>query len=215
MKKIKDYSLYLVISEEYGKTRSAVEIATRAIKGGVDVIQMREKTKSMAELIKLGKSLSGLCKRNRVTFIVNDAPMLALEVDADGVHLGQEDIKLFSLEVVRRLLGNKKIIGISTHTIEQFKAANEQDFDYIAFGPLFETKTKDYFLGSCDIAKAAAIARKPVFFIGGIDLSNIDDVLSKGAKNIALIRGIVEAEDILLQAKRFKNKLREHKEKTV
>ncbi|MDP3790449.1 MAG: thiamine phosphate synthase [Candidatus Omnitrophota bacterium] len=208
MKKIKDYSLYLVISEEYGCGRNAIEIAKHAIKGGVDIIQMREKNKTAKELVELGKKLSGLCRNNNVTFIVNDDPMLAKEVGADGVHLGQEDIKLFSLEMARRLLGRKKIIGISTHSEEQFREANEKDFDYVAFGPLFETETKDYCIGIDGVDKVLNIAKKPVFFIGGIDLANIGGCLNKGAKNIALIRGITQADDVVKKTKEFKRAIK-------
>lgn len=207
MNKIKDYGLYLVISEEYSDGRSAIEIARSAIKGGVDIIQMREKKKTAAELYALGKSLSSLCKASHVTFIVNDDPMLAKEVDADGVHLGQEDIKLFSLEMSRRLLGHKKIIGVSTHSLEQFKEANEKDFDYIAFGPVFRTEIKDQYAGTDDIDKILKIASKPVIFIGGITLSNMDELTQKGARHISLIRGIVQSPDIEEAAKNFRKKL--------
>jgi thiamine-phosphate pyrophosphorylase len=207
MKKIKDYSLYLVISEEYGKGRSAVEIAKHAIKGGVDVIQMREKKKATNELVALGKKLAGLCKNNKVIFIVNDDPMLAKEVDADGVHLGQEDIKLFSLDVARQIMGRKKIIGISTHSIEQFKEVHEKDFDYIAFGPVFRTEIKDEYAGIEHVDKILKISSKPVVFIGGITLLNIDGLLQKGAKHISLIRGIIQEGDIAAAAKNFREKL--------
>ena len=142
-KKIKDYSLYLIITEEYGRGRRAYEIAEAAIKGGIDIIQMREKKKTAAQLVELGKKLSNLCKQNRVTFIVNDDHMLAKEVDADGVHLGQEDIKKHSIEAARSTLGRGKVIGISTHSIETFKKACAEDADYIAYGPVFPTEIKD------------------------------------------------------------------------
>ena len=213
MKKIKDYSLYLVITEEYGKGRSAMEIARRAIKGGVDVIQMREKNKPIGELVGLGNQLSRLCKDNNVTFIVNDDPLLAKEVNADGVHLGQEDIKLFSLDVARRVLGHKKIIGISTRSIEQFKAANKKDVDYIAFGPVFHTEIKGGYAGIKDIGKILNIASKPVVFIGGITLLNIDELLKIGAKHISLIRGIIQEDDITAAAKKFREKINKFKGK--
>lgn len=209
MQKIKDNSLYLVISEEYGNGLSAMEIARRAIAGGVDIIQMREKGKSAEELVALGKNLSRLCKNNRVTFIVNDDPSLAQNVGADGVHLGQEDIKKYPIEETRKILGEGRIIGVSTHSVEQFRESNEKEFDYIAFGPLFETETKDYFLGTDDVGEIVRIAKGRVFFIGGINLSNIKGLLQKGAKNIALIRGILKADDITSQTKRFKDAIKE------
>lgn len=211
MRKIEDYSLYLVITEQYGQGRSAVEIAEAAIKGGVDLIQMREKNKSRPELVELGKRLSKLCRDNDVIFIVNDDPALAKAVEADGVHLGQEDVKKYSIPAARKILGRDKIIGISTHSLEQFKEAHEKDFDYIAYGPIFKTKTKDYSLGTDDIEHILKIAKKPVVFIGGIDLSNIEQVLDKGAGNIALIRGVIESDDIESKAKEFKNKIRTKK----
>ena len=208
MNNIKDSSLYLVITEEYCNGRSAIDVARLAIKGGVDVIQMREKKKSASELVSLGGRLADLCRRNGVTFIVNDDPMLAKNLKADGVHLGQEDIKLFSVESSRDLLGPEKIIGISTNSVGQFDTANEMDLDYIAFGPVFETKTKDYFIGTDGIEHVLKTAKKPVFFIGGINLSNIDRVLDKGAGNIALISGIAEAEDIMSRTKAFKDRIK-------
>ena len=207
MGRIKDRSLYLVITEEYGMGRRAIDIAKSAITGGVDIIQMREKDKPPSELVELGKKLARLCKDNKVLFIVNDDPALAKETNADGVHLGQEDIKRYSLKKPRGILGKNRIIGISTHSVEQFEDANKEDFDYMAFGPIFETKTKDYFLGTDSIEHVLSIAKKPVFFIGGMNFSNIDIILKKNAKNIALIRGILEAENITSRTKEFKEKM--------
>lgn len=207
MNRIKDNSLYLVITEEYGEGRSAMEIAGSAIDGGVDIIQMREKNRSEGELIDMGKGLARICKANNVIFIVNDDPFLAAEVGADGVHLGQEDALKYPIDKARKMLGPDKIIGISTHSMAQFAAANDGGFDYIAFGPVFETKTKDYFLGVEDVGEVVGIAKRPVFFIGGINLANIGDILKRGAKNIALIRGITEAEDIAVRTREFKRLL--------
>ncbi|MEW5758919.1 MAG: thiamine phosphate synthase [Candidatus Omnitrophota bacterium] len=206
MPKIKDYSLYLVVSEEYGQGKTALEIASAAIYGGVDIIQMREKNKTKQELTALGNKLSRLCRENNALFIVNDDPFVTKEVNADGVHLGQEDIKRFRLEDVRSILGQDKIIGISTHSLEQFQEANNKDFDYIAFGPVFPTQTKDYFIGTKDIEEVLKIAKKPVVFIGGINLSNISELLSAGVRNIALIRAILQAKDITLETKKFRQK---------
>lgn len=203
--------LYLVITEEYGKGRSALEIAKFAIAGGVDIIQMREKGKPEDELLTLGRSLAGLCKKKRVSFIVNDDPILARNLDADGVHLGQEDAKLMPVAKARQIMGPGKTIGISTHSVEELRSANKSGADYIAFGPIFHTKTKDYFLGTKDIEKVLEISTKPVFFIGGITLSNIDEVLVRGARNIALIRAITEADNIPLSVINFKNKLKSQK----
>ncbi len=207
MKTIKDHSLYLVISEECCMGRDPVEIAKEAIAGGVDIIQMREKNKSLQELVRLGKGLAAVCKGSGAMFIVNDDPMLVHRVGADGVHLGQEDIERFSIGMARDAIGPDRIIGISTHSLKQFEKAMGEDIDYAAFGPVFPTKTKDYHIGAGDIKKVVALARKPVFFIGGIDLSNIDTILGEGGRNIALIRSITEADDIEARARELKGRL--------
>jgi len=199
--------LYLVISEECCLGRSALEIAERAVAGGVDIVQMREKNKSVQELVKIGKGLAALCKKGGAMFIVNDDPMLAQRVGADGVHLGQEDTERFSIEMARDAVGPDRIIGISTHSLTLFEKAMGEDVDYVAFGPVFPTKTKDYHIGTGDIREVVRLARKPVFFIGGIDLSNVDTILGEGGRNIAMIRGITEADDIEARAREFKGRL--------
>jgi thiamine-phosphate pyrophosphorylase len=209
MKTIKDRSLYLVISEECCMGRSALEIAEQAIAGGVDIVQMREKNKSLQELVKIGEGLSALCKAKGATFIVNDDPMLAHRVGADGVHLGQEDLGRFPLTMARDILGQERIIGISTSSRAQFEKANasDDDIDYIALGPIFPTTLKDHHIGTDDIEYVMSLARKPVFFIGGINLSNIDDILSRGGQNIAVIRAITEADDIRSGARQLKDRI--------
>lgn len=207
MKKIKDYSLYLVISEEYALGRDTISIAKAAISSGVDILQMREKNKPKDELRKIGSELAQLCRKSKTTLILNDDPYLVKEIDADGVHIGQSDLVKYPFKAIREIIGKNKLIGLSTHSLEQFKEANKSDVDYISFGPIFFTKTKDYFIGTQDIADVLKIALKPVIFIGGINILNLDDLLKKGARNIALIRGIVEAEDIGSMTKFFKAKL--------
>lgn len=204
MFKINDYSLYLVISEEYGLGRGALEIARQAISGGIDMIQMREKHKQKDELLELACGLSSVCRENGVLFIVNDDPLLALESKACGVHLGQTDLQKYSIAKTREVIGRDKIIGVSTHSISEVKKTNKEEIDYIAYGPIFPTKTKNYFLGTQDIKEVLRVALKPVFFIGGIQLSNLEEVIKEGAKNIAVIRDIVGAKDIASRTRSFK-----------
>lgn len=201
-------SLYLVSSEEYYFPKTTWGIAQEAVYGGIDVLQMREKNKTYTDLLALGKKLADLCKKNGVLFIVNDNPQLAFDVGADGVHLGQEDLRKFSLLETREILGKNKIIGVSTHSVEEFELANQSDSDYIAFGPIFSTKAKDYAIGLKNVENVLQIAKKPVFFIGGIDLQNVDLLLQKGAKNFAVIRSIACAVDISGEIKAFYKKMR-------
>lgn len=142
-----------------------------------------------------------------MTFIVNDDPFLAKEVDADGVHLGQDDILKVSVKEARAMLGPGKIIGLSTESCYQAEVANKEDVDYIGYGPVFHTAVKDNCVGTKDVGRALEISRRPVVFIGGITLSNVDELLKKGAKNISVIRAITEADDITLATRDFRSKL--------
>lgn len=208
MLKIKDYSLYLAITQDCGLGRSSLEIAMQAIRGGVDIIQLREKGKSKDELLKLAKQLRNICQKKKIIFIVNDDPLLAKKSNADGVHLGQQDLCKFSLTKTRKLLGKEKIIGVSTHSLSQFKKANsDKNVDYIAYGPIFPTKTKNFHIGTKDVKQVLKIAKKPVVFIGGINTSNLDNLLEKGVKNIAMIRSILQAKNIAAKVKSFKRGL--------
>ncbi len=199
--------------EEYSGGRPTLEIARAAISGGIDILQMREKKRSTEELLALGKELSDLCRRSGVLFIVNDDPLIAIKAGAHGVHLGQEDMARYTLKGAREMVGPGRIIGVSTHTFSQFEYANGSDVDYIAFGPVFPTKTKDYYIGTGGIKKVLDIAERPVIFVGGINLDNIDKVLSEGGKNIALIRAITGAEDTEAAARAFKGKISGYKER--
>ncbi len=202
-----EHRLYLVLTEEYGMHRPIVSVAKQAIAGGIDVLQMREKQKSRKELVCLGKALGALCRKSGVVFIINDDPYLACEVGADGVHLGQEDMEHFTMEKVRGIVGPDRIIGLSTHSPEQFKQGNEADVDYLAFGPVFPTQAKDYHIGTGHIGTILETAVKPVFLIGGISAENLDCILSAGATRVALIRDIMQAEDIPSRVQWYKDKL--------
>ncbi|MBN2453048.1 MAG: thiamine phosphate synthase [Candidatus Omnitrophica bacterium] len=209
---IEDYSLYLVITEELCSGRGAPEVAERAIAGGVDIIQMREKARPRNELVSLGRSLRKLCRDSGITFIVNDDPLLAREVNADGVHLGQDDLSRFSIRKARDMLGPERIIGISTDSAAQLEKTNAEDADYVAFGPIFRTTVKNYCVGTGCIRAVQEASRRPVFFIGGIDSSTLSTVLAAGAKNIAMIRAITESLDITATVRYFKDELRKQKE---
>jgi len=206
---MKKNNLYLVLSSEYNKNIDILEIASQAIDGGVDIIQMREKYMSDQARLELGFKLCELCRQNNVLFIVNDDPYLAKQVNADGVHLGQTDLEQYPISKVRQIIGQDKIIGISTHSLEQFKAGLNQCCDYLAYGPIFETKTKDYHIGINQIEEVLKIADLPVIFIGGINMDNLDIVLRKGGQNIALIRAIMQAENITQIVQQFKRKIKE------
>lgn len=186
--------LYLVTSEEYS-SRNTMDVVGEAIRNGVEMVQMREKNKNRMECLRLGRAIKGLCSGSGTKFIVNDDPELAREVDADGVHMGQEDIARYPVADIRGLLG-EKILGLSTHSLEDVRAANACDLDYVGYGPVFPTQTKDYSVGIEEIESVLAVSRFPVFFIGGINIPNIRILKDMGAENFAVITAITRAEDI-------------------
>jgi thiamine-phosphate pyrophosphorylase len=207
MRKIDGKNLYFIITGEYCRSRGVLDIARAAIDGGVDIIQLREKNDLKNGIAETGGALSALCKKNKVLFIINDDPVLAKKVDADGVHLGQDDLKLFNVNEARKILGGDKIIGLSTGSLEEARIANGEDVDYIGFGPIFPTKIKAGCLGTKEVKKVISVSRRPVFFIGGINISNIEELLAEGARNVAVIRAISEADDVVSAAAKLKEKL--------
>jgi thiamine-phosphate pyrophosphorylase len=194
--------IYLVLSSDHLPDRDPVEAACAAIDGGVDVVQMREKRNHPATIRSLGSRLAALCRERRVLFLVNDDPWLAADLGADGVHLGQEDLMRIGIGNVRKTVG-RGIIGLSTHSLTQFEAAQHMDIDYAAFGPLYPTRTKDYHIGTTDLAKVHSIARKPTVLIGGIDENNAPALVGMGYRRLAVLRSILQAKDISAAARQL------------
>lgn len=203
--RIKDGSLYLIITEEYGRGRSAVEIADCAIAGGVDIIQLREKKRPREEVLPMAIDIARACAKRGVLFIINDDPVLAKMAGADGVHLGKEDLGRFRVDEARKILGKGKIVGVSTSSVEDVTSANDMEIDYIGFGPVFPTAIKEGCVGTGCVGDVLGLARVPVFFIGGIALKNIGKLTKKGARNVAVIRAILEADNIEKEVAIWKN----------
>lgn len=200
---MKDFHLYVILDKKSLKARrSFFEVARSAIEGGADCIQLRDKELSTLELIKEGKKLRDLTRRSGTIFIVNDRADIALAVDADGVHLGQEDLPI---AIARQILGTTKIIGRSTHSLPQAIEAEQQGADYIGVGPIFATPTKPTYpaVGLDLIRQVSEHIRIPFVAIGGIDAGNIESVLEAGAKRVAVVRAVVGADDVQGAAKRM------------
>lgn len=174
---------------------SCEEMSLLVMKAGVKWIQYREKSKTRKEMYEDSVKLRKLTKDHQVVFIVNDYADIALSVDADGVHLGQDDLPL---KEARRIMGKKKIIGISTHNVEQAIAAEKGGADYIGFGPVFHTETKDAGrpIGTDMLREVKKQIHIPVVAIGGIDLENLGPVFDTGvvaiAVSSAILRGNIE-----------------------
>lgn len=175
---------------------SHVEIAARAVEGGASMIQLRDKVAGPGQLLPEARQIARLCRERGVCFIVNDRLDLALAADADGVHLGQDDLPP---QAARRLLGPDKILGVSTHSLEQALDAAEQGADYLGIGPIFATGTKatGYEPRGCEIIRQLrSRIDLPLIAIGGITLNNVGEVITAGATGAAVISAIVGAADI-------------------
>lgn len=142
----------------------------------------------------LARQIAPMCRAHNVPFIINDHPDLVADCGADGVHVGQDDIPVAE---ARRIAGPNKIVGLSTHSLNQAVSAVSQAPDYIGFGPLFATATKpDYRpIGIKDISEVHRLVELPVFCIGGIKRENLPDVLAAGARRVVIVSGILQAKD--------------------
>ncbi len=187
MKKI-DLSLYVITDENLIK-KDIEKAVEKAIKGGATVIQYRAKNKDTRDMYEEAIKIKKVCDKYSIPLIINDRLDIALAVDADGVHIGQEDMPV---EVARRILGYNKIVGLSTKTLKQVREANKLPVDYIGFGSIFPTETKKNVKvsGLELLKKAVELSIQPVVAIGGINLSNVESVLETGCKNIAVVSAV-------------------------
>jgi len=187
---LKDCSVYLITTNKIGLE----EIVLQALKAGVKIVQYREKFLDDNEKISQAKCLASLCKKYYSLFIVNDRVDIALAVDADGIHLGQEDIPT---KLARELLGSEKLIGRSTHCIEDIKNAEDEGCDYIGIGPIFTSETKKQLnpIGVDYLRKGFSETHLPAFAIGGINSSNIKKLNQINNLRIAVSNAIINSND--------------------
>ena len=184
-------SLYLVTDRGLSKGRSHRFIVEEAVKGGVTMVQLREKDVSTKAFYDLAMSLKKVLKPLNIPLIINDRMDIALAVDADGLHIGQSDLPY---DVARKILGKDKIIGLSVETIEQAREADELDVDYIGLSPVFSTQTKtdtNTPLGLEGIKEIASFTHHKTVAIGGINDRNAGQIMQHGADGIAVVSAIV------------------------
>jgi thiamine-phosphate pyrophosphorylase len=164
-----------------------------AMAGGVGMIELRDREQPRGVIERSGRTFRRLANTYGAPFIVNDDPHLAVELGADGVHVGQDDMDPAE---ARKVVGPDAIVGLSTHSREQIAAAGEQPVDYISVGPIWETPTKDGrpATGLELIQAAAAIAPRPWFAIGGVDPENVGQVVEAGAERVCVVRAIRDSE---------------------
>ncbi len=203
MGSMKVNGLYAIIDNSLKPSISNIEIARKVLDGGARIFQLRGKGLSSRKLLEEARDIRELTRKSGALFIVNDRADIALLSNADGVHLGQDDL---TIAEARKILGKDKVIGISTHNLEQAMKAASEGANYIGFGPVFGTTTK----ADAEEAKGLEALREvrksvniPVVAIGGIILENVVDVLSAGADAVAVISAIVKADDIEGATKRF------------
>jgi thiamine-phosphate pyrophosphorylase len=181
--------LYMICDTRPGG-EEAEDVLRPALQAGVDIVQLRDKSADDREIVETSRIFRRLCDAYDALFIVNDSPELAIACAADGVHLGQNDVRP---EEVRRVMGTDALIGLSTHSRDQIEAAS--GVDYIGVGPVYATPTKpDYLPVGLELVQwASAHARVPCFAIGGINTGNLDHVLDAGATRVAVVRAICDA----------------------
>ncbi len=192
---MKDFGLYFITDSKLTK-KNVVEDVKAAIKGGVKVVQYREKDAPTRQMIEEAKKIRQICKKNSVLFLINDRIDVAIAVNADGVHIGNEDMPYWH---ARKLLGENKVIGLSAHSVKDALQNQKLGADYTSIGPIYRTTTKKSPkppIGLGPIKQLKSRLKIPFVAIGGINEKNIDEVLRAGARNIAMVSGIVAKNNV-------------------
>ncbi|WP_048305585.1 thiamine phosphate synthase [Halomonas sp. PR-M31] len=198
-----DLSLYLITDPKMCAERGLVETVMAAVRGGVTMVQLRDKHASDAELIEQAKALKKALVGSGVPLIINDRLEVALAADADGLHIGQTD---GNAAAARKALGSDAILGLSINTAEQLAKADTSLLDYVGLGPVFATATKSDHespLGFDGLAALAAISPLPSVAIGGLQAQHVDAVEKAGARGVAIISAICAALDPQAASQQF------------
>ena len=206
-----DLSLYVITDERFLNVFNIFEAVERAILGGATVVQYRAKKKNSREMYEEALLVREATKLHQVPFIVNDRLDLALAVGADGVHVGQEDLPV---DAIRQVVGREFIVGLSTHNLDQVREANREKLaDYIGFGPVFPTTTKenpDPVTGVENLCRAVRESELPVVAIGGIFADNVKEVCSCKPAGVAVVRAVFESGDPYENAKNLRKSIEEN-----
>jgi len=200
------YGLYVIIDTQCLRGRSHIDAAGQVISAGVKVMQLRDKTTTKKLLLPIARELRDLCSRNDVLFIVNDYLDIALASEADGLHVGQDDLPV---ESARKFLPIDKILGCSVTTVEQAIAAQSAGADYIAVGSVFPTATKEavQVVGLECLRQVRQSVNTPLVAIGGINKNNARETIAAGADAVSVISAILQAQDIAQAAREIMSKI--------
>ena len=196
------WGYYFITDKEMSKAGNASDVKN-AVEAGVGIVQYRNKNASIKERYKEALILKAICKSSGVYFVINDHMDVALAVDADGIHLGQDDMPY---AVARKLLGKDKIIGITVHNVAEALDAESKGADYIGVSPIFTTNTKSDAGAACGvemIAKIKKVCKLPIVAIGGITLDNAAQVIDAGADSICAISSVVSKENVKAEIGNF------------
>jgi thiamine-phosphate pyrophosphorylase len=198
--------LYGIVDLGYVVPDRVATVTTQLIDGGIDILQLRAKQLSKAEIVHFAETMLPITRSAGIPLIVNDHPDLLRDVDADGCHLGQEDL---SIDAARGLARRGCILGKSTHSLAQAVAAEKEGADYIGFGPLFPTATKPDAkpVGLSDIRAMHEQVRVPIFCIGGIKLENLPEILLAGCTRVCIVSELLLAPDVGKRTREVKSAL--------
>ena len=202
----KDLLLYAVTDRHWLNGRTLVDVVKESLDGGVTMIQLREKSLDEGKFLEEAKELQALCRERHVPFIVNDNVDIAKAMDADGVHVGQDDMAALD---ARAKLGPDKLIGVSAHTVEEALLAEKQGADYLGVGAVFPTSSKSD-VGEMSYETLKAICKAvsiPVVAIGGVNLDNLSLLAGTGIAGVAVISGLFAPEDKTAAAQGFLQQL--------
>ncbi|MBN1150561.1 thiamine phosphate synthase [candidate division WOR-3 bacterium] len=209
--KFSDSILYLVTDRALSRGRSVEFVVEQAVKGGVGVVQLREKNLSTKDFLEQALKLKDILSRYDTPLIINDRLDIVLASGADGIHIGQSDMPY---EYARKILGHDKIIGLSVENFKQAEKANEIDVDYIGISPVFVTSTKPELasgLGIEGVREIVSVSKHHKIAIGGLNSSNALDVLKAGSDSLAVVSAIVSADDPMKAARELKDIILEYK----
>ena len=197
---MEDFGFYLVMTNP---TVGYAKCAEAAVKAGVKIVQLRMKHAPREEILCEAREVRRITSGTETLFIVNDDPDIASEAEADGVHVGQDDLPPSE---IRARYPDLRIIGLSTHNINQTRASTSQPIDYIGVGPVYATPTKDIpdpTLGLAAMGEMIAAAAHPAVAIGGIDLERLPSVIAAGARNFAVVRAVCQSPTPYDEIRRF------------
>lgn len=199
---LKKSRLYLILDRQASAEKKLTDIGSKLVNAGIDIIQLRNKESKESVVLEEAFFLRRILAKTKVIFIVNDHLDIAINVNSDGVHLGQEDT---SIKFARRMLGDNKIIGVSCNNLEQAIIAQENGADYLGVGPIFASplKPESTAIGLSLIEELNKRIKIPYFAIGDINLNNLGLVLSSGIKRVAVCRAILNAPNITKTIKSF------------